>query len=57
MNSDKYVVFLLHQGAIGIGEYISEDFMRVVYYIDSFEYESDFESDEYKIIYYAEPVI
>lgn len=57
MNSDKYVVFLLHQGAIGIGEYVSEDFMRVVYYIDSFEYESDFENDEYKIIYYAEPVI
>lgn len=55
--SDKYVVFLLHQGTIGIGEYVDTDFMRVVYYIDSFEYESEFERDEYKIIYYAEPVI
>lgn len=55
--SDKYVVFLFHQGTIGIGEYINDDFMRVVYYLDSFEYESDLENDEYKIIYYAEPVI
>lgn len=55
--NDKYVVFLYHQGAIGIGEHISSDFMRVIYFIDSFEYESEFESDEYKIMYYAEPVI
>lgn len=55
--NDKYVVFLLHQGAIGIGEYISEDFMRVIYYMDSFEYESEFEEDEYSVMYYAEPMI
>lgn len=55
--SDKYVVFLYHQGAIGIGEHINSDFMRVVYFIDSFEYESEFERDEYKIMYYAEPMI
>lgn len=55
--NDKYIVFLLHQGAIGVGEIISPDFMRVVYYIDSFEYEEEFEPDEYRIMYYAEPVI
>lgn len=49
--SNKYLIFLLDQGRLAIGEYISPEIMEAVYFEQGFEYSVGIlEPDEYKVI-------
>lgn len=49
--SNKYLIFLLDQGRLAIGEYVAPEVVEAVYFEQGFEYSVGIlEPDEYKVI-------